>query len=73
MTGYLANAGRISVEGDLVGVLEAVYQAGTNSKRRFSVLRTNPGTFVTVLTGRKRQTGTPPRRNGLRPFSRGAV
>ena len=31
--------GRISVEGDLVQVLEAVYKAGANSKRRFSVLR----------------------------------
>ncbi len=31
--------GRITVEGDLVGVLEAVYRAGTNSKLRYSVLR----------------------------------
>lgn len=31
--------GRITVEGDLVQVLEAVYEAGSNSKRRFSVLR----------------------------------
>jgi cyclopropane-fatty-acyl-phospholipid synthase len=31
--------GRISVEGDLVKVLEAVYKSGTNSTRRFSVLR----------------------------------
>src|SRR5690349_19335236 len=31
--------GRITVEGDLVRVLEAVYQAGAHSKRRFSVLR----------------------------------
>jgi cyclopropane-fatty-acyl-phospholipid synthase len=31
--------GRITVDGDLVGVLEAVYRAGTNSKLRYSVLR----------------------------------
>ena len=31
--------GRIGVEGDLVRVLEAVYQASTGTKRRFSVLR----------------------------------
>ncbi len=31
--------GRITVEGDLVHVLETVYTAGANSKRRFSVLR----------------------------------
>ncbi len=31
--------GRIGVEGDLVRVLESVYTAGANSKRRFSVLR----------------------------------
>jgi cyclopropane-fatty-acyl-phospholipid synthase len=31
--------GRITVDGDLVGVLEAVYRSGTNSTRRYSVLR----------------------------------
>jgi len=31
--------GRISVEGDLVGVLEAVYRASTGTRRRFSALR----------------------------------
>ena len=31
--------GRITVEGDLVGVLEAVYRASTTSRRRFPVLR----------------------------------
>src|SRR5262249_44449681 len=31
--------GRITVEGDLVRLLESVYTAGTNSRRRFSVLR----------------------------------
>lgn len=31
--------GRITVEGDLVQVLEAVYRSGTQSRRRFSVLR----------------------------------
>jgi cyclopropane-fatty-acyl-phospholipid synthase len=31
--------GRIDVEGDLVQVLEAVYRSGSNSKRRFSVVR----------------------------------
>lgn len=37
--GDLYSEGRIAVEGDLVRVLESVYTAGTNSTRRFSVLR----------------------------------
>ena len=37
--GECYSEGRITVEGDLVQVLEAVYEAGSNSKRRFSVLR----------------------------------
>ena len=31
--------GRITIEGDILSVLEAVYRASTNGKRRFSVLR----------------------------------